>query len=139
MAEDMGSNSNGKLNPEVTAKPVRRRHSADFKRSVLKQADALEASGGSVGEMLRQNGLYRAQLAEWRRAVAERGSEGLMAQKPGRKVSASAPSKESKSENAKLARRVATLERKLRQAEAIIDIQKKVAALLAMPDDESES
>ena len=138
----MGSNSNGKtLDPEVAAKPTRRRLSADFKQSVINQADALEAGGvkGAVAEMLRQNGLYRAQLADWRRALAQRGSAGLVAEKPGRKASPSTPSKESKSENAKLARRVATLERKLLQAEAIIDIQKKVAALLAMPDDESES
>lgn len=130
---------NGKLNPEVLAKPTRRHLSADFKQSVINQADALEANGGSVGEMLRQNGLYRAQLAEWRRARAKHGAAGLVGHKPGRKASATPTPKEAKSEHAKLARRVATLERKLLQAEAIIDIQKKVAALLSMPDDENES
>ncbi len=75
------------LNTEVPAKAARRRLSADFKQSVINQADALEASGGSVGEMLRHNGLYRAQLADWRRALVERGASGLVGLKPGRKPS----------------------------------------------------
>ena len=94
------------------------------------------ANGGSIGELLRQNGLYRAQLNDWRRAFAEHGSAGLVAQKAGRKPKSA---KSSKSDLQKLERRVASLERKLVQAEAIIDIQKKVAALLSMPDDENES
>ena len=72
---------NGKLNPEVTANPTRRHLSADLKQSVINQAAAREANGGSVGEMLRQNSLYRAQLAEWRRTLAKHGAAGLVGHK----------------------------------------------------------
>lgn len=132
----MGPQSNGTLHPEVSAKPARRRLSADFKQSILNQAAELEAKGCGVGELLRQNGLYRAQLADWRRAFAEHGSAGLVTQKAGRKAKTTASSK---SDRQKLERQVASLSRKLAQAEAIIAIQKKVAALLTMPDDENES
>jgi transposase-like protein len=131
---DMGSTqANGKPNPEVPAKAKRRQHSAEFKRRILVAA---EQNGGNVGAMLRKEGLYWAQLSAWRRAV----DQGLTAQKPGRKPSASSSSKQ---EARRLARRVATLERELQQAQAIIEIQKKVGALLAMmpstENDESSS
>ena len=133
----MGSTqTNGKLKPEVAAKPTRRRHSAEFKRRILEDAEALEKNGGSVGELLRKEGLYWSQLSTWRKDRAQHGLAGLDGQKRGRPATAPTTTK---LENKKLARRVVSLERKLAQAEAIIDIQKKVAALLAMPDDESES
>jgi transposase-like protein len=134
---DMGSTqANGKPNPEVPAKAKRRQHSAEFKRRILVAAEQVQANGGNVGAMLRKEGLYWAQLSAWRRAV----DQGLTAQKPGRKPSASSSSKQ---EARRLARRVATLERELQQAQAIIEIQKKVGALLAMmpstENDESSS
>jgi transposase-like protein len=134
---DMGSTqTNGKLKPEVAAKPTRRTHTAAFKQRVLETADQLEKAGGGIGEFLRKEGLYWSQLSTWRRDRAQDGQAGLKGRKRGRPLTAPAATK---LENKKLARRVVSLERKLAQAEAIIDIQKKVAALLAMPDDESES
>jgi len=124
---DMGStHTNGKPDPEVPAKATRRRHSAEYKRKILRAAEQLQADGGNVGAMLRTEGLYWAQLSAWRRAV----DQGLTAQKPGRRPPSSTSS--SKQEMRKLARRVVTLERELQQAQAIIEIQKKVGALLAM-------
>ncbi len=76
-ADDLGTTqSNGKMNPEVSAKPTRQRHSVDVKRSVISQAHALEASAGSVvGEMLRHNGLYGRSSPIV--AVAEHGPAGF--------------------------------------------------------------
>ena len=141
MADDMGSTqTNGKLNPEVSAKPKRRQHTAEFKRKILEATDLLEANGGGVGALLRKEGLYWSQLSDWRRARAEGGDKALRGEKRGRPVTAPATTK---LEMQKPARRVVTLERELQQAKAIIEIQKKVAALLSMPealdDDESVS
>ena len=128
-----------KLNPEVPAKATRRRHTAEYKRKIIDAVVALELSGGSVGALLRQEGLYWSQLTQWRRAVANGGEKGLAGAKRGRPTTSS---KATKSEIKKQARRIASLERKLSQAEAIIEIQKKVAALLdemETADDESVS
>ena len=134
---DMGSTqTNGKLTPEVSAKPTRRRHTAEFKRRILEAAELVEKGGGNVGELLRKEGLYWSQLSTWRKARAQHGLAGLDGLKRGRPPTAPTTTK---LEMKKLARRVVSLERKLAQAEAIIGIQKKVAALLAMPDDENES
>jgi hypothetical protein len=101
----------------------------EYKLRILREADALAATGG-IGEMLRREGLYTSHLSSWRRE-RERGElEGLAAKKRGRK---GRPDKELVEENQRLAREVARLEKRLAQAETIIDVQKKVATLLGMP------
>ncbi len=126
--------------PEVTAKAKRRRFTGEYKFRVLREADALLETGG-VGEMLRREGLYSSHLSTWRRE-RERGElDALAPKKRGRKAS---PDTVLAQENERLARRVAGLEKRLAQAEAIIDVQKKVASLLGIPlnrqdDDGSDS
>jgi transposase len=113
---------------EVAAKPRRRRFSADYKLRVLQEADELAKVGG-VGELLRREGLYSSHLAAWRR---ERNQGGLAAlsRKRGRKVNVEASASK---EVRKLASENARLRRRLAQAEAIIDVQKKIAGLLGIP------
>jgi hypothetical protein len=70
------------VDPQVTAKAKRRRFTAEFKRRILREADALTETGG-IGEMLRREGLVRpndertrrcgAVAASVDRADAERG------------------------------------------------------------------
>lgn len=133
--------TNGKaLDPEVTAKAKRRRFTAEYKRRILREADALVETGG-VGEMLRREGLYSSHLSTWRRERERGALDGLAPKQRGRKAN---PDKELLAENQRLAREVARLEQRLAQAEAIIDVQKKVAALLGIPlrhqdDDGSDS
>ena len=116
-------------NPEVTAKAKRRRFPGGYKLRVLREADGLLETGG-VGEMLRREGLYSSHLSTWRRE-RERGElDGLSAKKRGRKAK---PGTVLARDNERLARRVARLEERLAQTEAIIDIQKKVASLLGIP------
>lgn len=113
---------------EVTAKAKRRRFAVQYKLRVLREADALAQTGG-IGEMLRREGLYTSHLSAWRRQ-RERGElEGLSAKKRGRK---GRPEKELVEENKRLRREVARLERRLAQAETIIDVQKKVSTLLGI-------
>jgi transposase-like protein len=114
---------------EVTAKAKRRSFSAEYKLRILREADALAASGG-IGEMLRREGLYSSHLTSWR-GERERGElAGLAEKKRGRKAKADQALVK---ENQRLARAVARLEKRLAQAETIIEVQKKVATLLGIP------
>jgi transposase-like protein len=140
---DGGEGFNGALkgpDTEVTAKAKRRQFTVRYKLRILREADALAGTGG-VGEMLRREGLYTSHLSAWRRQ-RERGElEGLSPKKRGRK---GLPDKELLEENRRLAREVARLEKRLAQAETIIDVQKKVSTLLGIPlataaDDGSDS
>lgn len=114
---------------EVTAKAKRRSFTAEYKLRILREADALAATGG-IGEMLRREGLYSSHLTSWR-GERERGElAGLNSRKRGRKAQAD---KALVKENQRLARENARLEKRLAQAETIIDVQKKVATLLGIP------
>jgi len=121
--------------PEVTAKPVRRRFTAEYKLRILREADRC-THPGEVGALLRREGLYSSLLGTWRRQ-RERGSLlALEAKKRGRKSHKVDP----------LTRKVAELERenarlqgRLKQAETLIDFQKKVAELLGIPLKNPES
>ena len=50
--------------PEVAEKPVRRRFTAEYKLGILAEADAC-TERGSLGELLRREGLYRRHPAEY--------------------------------------------------------------------------
>jgi transposase-like protein len=112
---------------EVVPKAKRRTFTAEYKARILREAEAAAGTRGAVGELLRREGLYSSHLAEWRRD-AKRGALKALAKKRGRR-----PRSIESRENEQLRRRVAQLEDKLRQAEIIIDVQKKVATLLGVP------
>lgn len=115
-------------NPEVVAKPRRRTFTADYKRRILDEADAARFSG-SVGALLRREGLYSSHLVTWRRERDAGILEALTPHKRGPK-SKRHPLDD---ENQKLRRHNERLTEQLRKAEIIIDVQKKVAALLGRP------
>jgi transposase len=114
---------------EVLAKASRRRFSAEYKRKILREADACTAPG-AVGALLRREGLYSSNLTTWR-SQRERGElAGLSPKKRG-------PAPQPKNP---LAAKVATLEREVtrykaraERAEALVALQKKVAELLGTP------
>jgi len=114
--------------PEVVAKPRRRTFTADYKQRILNEADAARFSG-TIGALLRREGLYSSHLVTWRR---ERDAGILDALTPHRRGPKSKrhPLEE---ENQKLRRQNERLAEQLRKAEIIIDVQKKVAALLGRP------
>jgi transposase len=125
--------------PEVVAKPKRRTYTAEYKLDILQEAEAAAATRGGIGALLRREGLYSSLLATWRRERANGILEALTPQKRGPK-SKRQPMEE---ENQKLRRQNARLAEDLRKAHIIIDVQKKVAALLGHPipeqDPEEES
>jgi len=65
---------------QVAAKPRRRTYTAEYKRRILKEADAC-ATPGAVGALLRREGLYSSHLVVWRRARG-RGVEILTVNAP---------------------------------------------------------
>ena len=122
--------------PETPAKAVRRRYSASYKQRILEEADRCSAPG-EIGSLLRREGLYSSLLSKWRRQRDSGAFAALEPKKRGRKAKPADPS----------AKRVAELERenqrlreKLKKAETIIDVQKKLSALLSMnPNDATSS
>lgn len=119
---------------EVAAKPKRRVFTAEYKLRILQEAELAAGTAGGVGALLRREGLYSSHLVCWRRERQARSLQALAPRKRGRK-SERDPLTE---ENEKLRRQVGQLTEKLRKAEIIIDVQKKVAALLGRPIAEPE-
>lgn len=113
---------------EVIARPRRRTFTAEYKRSVLDQADAAQDSG-SIGALLRREGLYSSHLSTWKRQRQRGEIDALTPQKRGPKVVVSPLVKQNRQLQAANAR----LAKKLQNAELIIEVQKKVAALLGNP------
>jgi transposase len=109
-------------------RPKRRSFTAEYKLRIVREADAALASGveGAVGELLRREGLYSSHLVEWRR-LRESGELAALTRKArGRK-----PRKNPLSEEVtRLQRENERLKHELYKANTIIDVQKKVAALL---------
>src|SRR5215470_10181545 len=70
-------------NVQVVAKARRRVFTAEYKRRILKAADAC-ATPGAVGALLRREELYSSHLLVWRRARARGELAALTAKKRGR-------------------------------------------------------
>lgn len=126
--------------PEVPQKAKRRRYSAAYKLKIIKKAEALEDSG-QIGAMLRREGLYWSALTRWREQRDAGVLKGLSAKKRGPRKSRNSKDAE---EIRLLRRDKARLERKLKQAEIVIEIQKKASEILGIPlrtleDEESDS
>jgi transposase len=115
--------------PEVPERPVRRRFLAEYKLHILRQADACDESG-QLGELLRREGLYSSHLSTWRQQREQGTLDALSPKKRGRKPRDSDPLIE---ENRRLQCVNQRLVERLRQAEVIIDVQKKVAEILGIP------
>ena len=121
--------------PEVSEKKPRRKFTAKYKLRILAEADALTEQG-QLGALLRQEGLYSSNLATWRRQREKGLLQALAPKKRGRK----------KIEKNPMAAKVANLERenrrlqqKLKQAELIIEAQKKMSEILGISQSLNES
>lgn len=121
--------------PEVPVKKPRRKFTAKYKLHILQEAENCTAPG-EVGALLRREGLYSSNLTAWRKQKEQGILQGVTPKKRGRKTKEKNP----------LAQRVAELERanrklqsKLKKAEIIIDVQKKISQILQTDDpDETE-
>lgn len=117
--------------PEVLEQPKRRRFTAAYKRRIVEEADAC-TEHGEIGALLRREGLYSSHLTTWR---AQYRQNDLAGKKRGRKATKHPLEKEV----ARLRKENADLRRDLEQAEAIIEIQKKVSDMLGLVRKTEES
>ena len=112
--------------PEVLAKPKRRRFTAEYRLRILEEVERCTGAG-EVGQLLRREGLYSSHLANWRKARRDGALRGLRSKKRGAKPKASNPLEPKVRE---LEAKVARLEKDLHKAHTILDVQEKVAGLL---------
>jgi len=116
-------------NPEVVADARRRSFTGEYKQRILAELDSAAGQPGAIGALLRREGLYSSHLATWRRERQAGILKGLTPHKRGPK-SKRHPLAE---DNQKLRRENQRLTEELRKAAIVIDIQKKVGALLGWP------
>ena len=120
---------------QVAAKPQRRSFTAEYKRRLLKEADAC-TTPGAVGALLRREGLYSSHLVEWRRARARGELAALTPKKRGRKPTPVDPRDRKLAE---LERQLAHMTGRAERAEALVEAQKNLAALLGRPGTSAQS
>ena len=118
----------GAPDPEVAEKARRRKFSAEYKLRILRLADSC-TDPGSLGRLLRKEGLYSSNLTTWRRQRDQGILQGLKPAKRGRKPSEPNPLlpelEQLRKENERLVKR-------LNRAELIIDVPKKVSQMLGL-------
>lgn len=122
---DIRSAGNGHKTEEVPeSKPVRRRYTREDKLRILRLVDACKERG-QVAAILRREGIYSSTLNDFRKQQQEgRLKAGASRPKPHKP--------DDPNEIARLRRENAHLQRKLEQAQLIIDVQKKVSQLLGI-------
>jgi transposase len=117
----------GVVDPEISGKAVRRRFTATYKRRILQEAD--QCGPGGIAALLRREGLYSSHLTTWRKLRATGEIAGLEPRKRGKKP---LPRNPLATENERLRRETQRLQKRLHQAEVIIDVQKKLCDLLGL-------
>ena len=113
---------------EVVAKATRRRFTVEYKRAIVREADACKTPG-AIGALLRREGLYSAHLTTWR-AARERGELAGPTKKrgPARRVVDPRDQQLAAQE-----RELTRWKKRAERAEALVELQKQVAALLGTP------
>lgn len=114
---------------QVAARPRRRTYTAEYKRRILKEADAC-TTPGAIGALLRREGLYSSHLVVWRRARGRGELAALTAKKRGRTPTPVDPRDR---KIAELQRQLVQMTERAERAEALVDAQKKLAVLLGRP------
>jgi transposase-like protein len=120
---------------QVVAKPRRRVYTAEYKRRILKEADAC-TTPGAVGALLRREGLYSSHLVAWRRARRRGELAALTPKKRGRKPTPLDPRDR---RIAELERQLAAMTGRAQRAEALVDAPKNLAALPGRPEASAQS
>ena len=120
---------------EVVAKAQRRRFTAEYKRRIVREADRC-TTAGAIGALLRREGLYSSHLTTWR-AARDRGElEGLAPKQRGPKAVAPDPRDKKIAEQE---REIGKWRKRAERAEALVEVQKKLAILLGTPLDSEPS
>jgi transposase-like protein len=110
----------------VVAPAKRRRRTSAYKLRIIAEADACEQRG-DLGALLRREGVYHSDLANWRKQKAQ----GLLGGSPASRYRRADPAfQDALKQQTELARENRALRRQLGRAKLIIEIQKKAALLL---------
>jgi len=117
-----------KLSTQVSAKR-RRRFSGAYKSKILSLADKC-VKPGEIGALLRKEGLYSSHLAQWRTDREKGGLTALEGKKRGRKPNVEDTRNK---QILDLQSRLNKSEARAERAEALIELQKKIALLLGTP------
>jgi len=117
----------GIVDPEVDSKARRRQFSAAYKRRILDEAE--KGGSGAVAGLLRREGLYSSHLTTWRKQRESGELAGLESRRRGKKP---APKNPLAREVHRLELENRRLQQRLRQAEIIIDVQKKLCDVLGL-------
>src|SRR3954453_11544278 len=112
--------------PERLERARRRQFTVGYKLRILSEAYAAGTTG-EIGSLLRLEGLYSSHLAAWRRQREEGILTALSPRRRGRPTSSP-----EQRELARLRQENERLSQRLVAAEAVIDVQKKVALLLGL-------
>lgn len=128
---ELGFSSGGRATPEGVApdpelveRASRRRFSAAYKLSIVREADGC-SKPGEIGALMRREGLYSSHLGKWREQ-RDQGALGALEPKP---RGPRAPSQDAV-ENARLRRDLDRAEADLATARRVIEVQGNVSALL---------
>jgi transposase-like protein len=111
---------------EIEPKAKRRKFTASYKARIVAEADACKEDG-QVGALLRREGLYSSHLCTWR-VQARAGTLKALGRKRGPKKKRT----EAQRRADELERENARLRAKLKHAEDIIEIQKKLSRILGV-------
>jgi transposase len=114
----------GVPDPEFVARAQRRRFSAKYKLSIVREADACMRPG-EIGALLRREGLYSSHLGKWRE-LRNQGALGALEPKPRGPRAQSVDALENVKLRSDLGRSQADLE----TARRVIAVQGNVSALL---------
>lgn len=109
-----------------TKRPTR---SAAERLRIVEEYDSYAPGAPERGALLRREGIYTSQISKWRKLRTKGALAALTAQTPGPKPTTSDPLQ---AEVERLRKENVRLQARLTQAETIIDVQKKVAALLGI-------
>jgi transposase len=113
---------------EVVARARRRHFSNADKRRILQAADQC-TKPGEVGALMRREGVYSSSLSTWRR---QRDAADLLALAPQKRGPKADPAQIEARHIAQITRERDHLQVQLDKAHLVIEVQKKVAALLAL-------
>ena len=113
---------------EVVARARRRHFSNADKRRILQAADRC-TKPGEVGALMRREGVYSSSLSTWRR---QRDAADLVALAPQKRGPKADLAKIETQHIAQITRERDHLQVQLDKAQLVIEVQKKVAALLAL-------
>ena len=123
------------INPEVVPQKVLRRFTAAQKLRIIAAADACQ-NKLELGALYRKEGIFSNYLRKWRKQK----DEGLF------DIKAQKAKQELKNEASQLSKKVVSLERenaalekKLKQAQAVISVQKKISEIMNISIDLTEN